>query len=52
MTDTMTEMLLRMVGSYSNEIEHAFKILREEIPSTYLQKQQAYAKVVTTVIGT
>ena len=50
-TDTMAEMLLRMNGNYSTDIENAFKILREEITSTLMQKQQAYAKVVTSVIG-
>lgn len=32
-TDTMAEMLLRMNGNYSTDIQKAFKILREEVPS-------------------
>ena len=50
-TDTMAEMLLRMNGNYSTDIENAFKILRDEKTATLMQKQQAYNKVVTTVIG-
>ena len=50
-TDTMAEMLLRMNGNYSAAIEKAFKILREEIPSTILEKQSVYKDVVTAVIG-
>ena len=51
-TDDMAEMLLRMNGNYSAEIENAFKILREEKTSTILQKQQAYQAIQTSVIGT
>ena len=50
-TDVMAEMLLRMNGNYSSQIENAFKVLREEKTSTILEKQQAYASVVTEVIG-
>lgn len=50
-SDTMAEMLLRMNGNYSSEIEKAFKILREEVRSTILEKQQAYKDVITEVIG-
>ena len=50
-TDTMAEMLLRMNGNYSSAIEKAFKILREEIPSTILEKQSVYKDVITAVIG-
>ena len=35
-SDTMAEMLLRMNGAYSKEIEEAFRILREETTSTML----------------
>lgn len=51
-TDEMAEMLLRMNGNYSSEIENAFRILREEKTSTILQKQQAYQAIQTSVIGT
>lgn len=51
-SDTMAEMLLRMNGAYSKEIEEAFRILREETTSTMLQKLDAYQKIVTKVIGT
>jgi len=37
-TDTMAEMLLRMNGNYSAEIQNAFKILREEVTSNLMQK--------------
>jgi hypothetical protein len=37
-TDTMAEMLLRMNGNYSTEIQNAFKILREEVTSNLMQK--------------
>ena len=50
-TDTMAEMLLRMNGNYSSSIQKAFKILREEVTSTILEKQQAYKAVITEVIG-
>lgn len=50
-TDQMAEMLLRMNGNYSTEIEKAFRVLREEIPSNLMQKYQAYQQVVTSVIG-
>ena len=50
-SDTMAEMLLRMNGNYSTEIQKAFQILREETPSNLMQKYQAYQQVVTTVIG-
>lgn len=50
-SDTMAEMLLRMNGNYSSDIEKAFKILREETRSTILEKQQAYKDVITSVIG-
>ena len=51
-SDTMAEMLLRMNGVYSKEIEEAFRILREETTSNMLQKLDAYQKIVTKVIGT
>lgn len=51
-TDVMAEMLLRMNGNYSSEIQEAFRILREEKPATILEKQSAYQKVLTSVIGT
>lgn len=50
-TDTMAEMLLRMNGNYSTEIQNAFRILREEVTSNLMQKHQAYQQVVTSVIG-
>ena len=50
-TDQMCEMLLRMVGSYSKEVENAFDILRGRVKSNYLQQADAYQKVLTTVIG-
>lgn len=50
-TDTMAEMLLRMEGAYSKEIQEAFAILREETPTDYLGKIEAYQKVLTSVIG-
>lgn len=50
-SDTMAEMLLRMNGNYSSVIEEAFKILREEKVSTALEKQSAYQKIITEVIG-
>jgi hypothetical protein len=37
-TDTMAEMLLRMNGNYSTEIQNAFRILREEVTSNLMQK--------------
>jgi hypothetical protein len=37
-TDTMAEMLLRMNGNYSAEIQNAFRILREEVTSNLMQK--------------
>lgn len=50
-SDTMAEMLLRMNGSYSSQVENAFKVLREEKPSTVLQKHKAYQQILTSVIG-
>lgn len=50
-TDTMAEMLLRMNGAYNADIEKAFKILREETPSTILEKQSVYKDIITSVIG-
>jgi len=59
-TDEMCENLLKMVGSWSNEIEQAFKILRgQEInpktgkPYTVSDSRatKAYNKIITTVIG-
>jgi len=35
-TDTMAEMLLRMNGNYSTEIQNAFRILREEVTSNLM----------------
>jgi len=50
-TDVMAEMLLRMNGNYSTEIEKAFDILRNGDTTTLMQKHQAYQQVVTAVIG-
>lgn len=50
-SDVMCEMLLRMEGAYSKEIEDAFKILRGEIKADYLNQIDAYQKVLTSVIG-
>lgn len=50
-TDEMCEMMLRMVGSYSKEVEQAFDILRGRVKANYLEQQDAYQKVLTTVIG-
>lgn len=50
-TDEMCEMLLRMEGSYSKDVEEAFDILRGRTKADYLQKAEAYQKVLTTVIG-
>lgn len=52
MTDEMCEALLRMVGSWSSDIEEAFKILRSGNIYTVRTKLNAYNKIVTTVIGT
>lgn len=51
-TDEMCEALLRMVGSWSSDIEQAFKILRNGNIHTVRAKLDAYNKIVTTVIGT
>lgn len=51
-TDEMCEALLRMVGSWSSDIEEAFKILRSDNIYTVRTKLNAYNKIVTTVIGT
>ena len=51
-TDEMCEALLRMVGSWSSDIEEAFKILRSGNIYTVRAKLNAYNKIVTTVIGT
>lgn len=51
-TDEMCEALLRMVGSWSSDIEQAFKILRNGNIHTVRAKLNAYNKIVTTVIGT
>lgn len=51
-TDEMCEALLRMVGSWSSDIEEAFKILRSGNIYTVRTKLNAYNKIVTTVIGT
>ena len=51
-TDEMCEALLRMVGSWSSDIEEAFKILRSGDIYTVRTKLNAYNKIVTTVIGT
>lgn len=51
-TDEMCEALLRMVGSWSSDIEEAFKILRSGNIHTVRTKLNAYNKIVTTVIGT
>lgn len=51
-TDEMCEALLRMVGSWSSDIEQAFKILRDGNIHTVRAKLNAYNKIVTTVIGT
>lgn len=48
----MCEALLRMVGSWSSDIEEAFKILRSGNIYTVRAKLNAYNKIVTTVIGT
>lgn len=50
-SDTMCEMLLRMEGAYSTEIQEAFKILRGETKADYLGQIDAYQKVLTSVIG-
>lgn len=50
-SDTMCEMLLRMEGAYSKEIQEAFKILRGETQADYLGQIDAYQKVLTSVIG-
>lgn len=50
-TDEMCEALLRMVGSWSSDIEEAFKILRSGNIYTVRTKLNAYNKIVTTVIG-
>lgn len=50
-TDEMCEMLLRMEGSWSKEIEEAFDILRGRKKADYLGQSEAYQKVLTTVIG-
>lgn len=50
-SDTMCEMLLRMEGAYSKEIQEAFKILRGETKADYLGQIDAYQKVLTSVIG-
>lgn len=50
-TDEMCEILLRMEGSWSKEIEEAFDILRGRKKTDYLGKSEAYQKVLTTVIG-
>lgn len=50
-TDEMCEMLLRMVGKYSKDVEQAFDILRGRKKANYLQEAEAYRKVLTTVIG-
>ena len=50
-SDTMCEMLLRMEGAYSKEIQEAFKILRGETKVDYLGQIDAYQKVLTSVIG-
>lgn len=50
-SDEMCEMLLRMVGSYSKDVEQAFDILRGRTKADYLGISEAYQKVVTTVIG-
>lgn len=51
-SDTMTEMLLRMCGNYSSDIEKAFKILREETPSNILEKHKAFQSIQVAVLGT
>lgn len=51
-TDEMCEALLGMVGSWSSDIEEAFKILRSGNIYTVRTKLNAYNKIVTTVIGT
>lgn len=51
-TDEMCEALLRMVGSWSSDIEEAFEILRSGNIYTVRTKLNAYNKIVTTVIGT
>lgn len=51
-TDDMCEMLLRMVGSYSSEVAEAFKTLRSTSVKDMYKVADAYAKVITTVIGT
>lgn len=50
-SDAMCEMLLRMEGAYSKEIQEAFKILRGETDADYLGQIDAYQKVLTSVIG-
>ena len=50
-TDEMCEILLRMEGSWSKEIEEAFDILRGRKSVDYLGQSEAYQKVLTTVIG-
>jgi len=57
-SDKMAENLLRMVGSWTNEVERAFKILRGEpvdgkvyTTKDIRQLASAYELVWTTVIG-
>jgi hypothetical protein len=50
-TDEMCEMLLRMEGSWGEEIKEAFDILRGRKKADYLGKSEAYQKVLTSVIG-
>jgi len=50
-TDEMCEMLLRMHGDYTSEIEEAFDILRGRKKVDYLSIPEAYQKVLTKVIG-
>lgn len=50
-SDDMCELLLRMEGAYSTDIQEAFKILRGEVKMDYLGQIEAYSKVLTSVIG-
>ena len=50
-TDTMAEMLLRMNGNYSTDIQNAFDILRNKPTASLMKKYKAYQQVVTAVIG-
>ena len=50
-TDEMCEMLLRMVGSYTEDIKKAFDILRGRVKANYLEQADAYNTVLTSVIG-